>query len=338
MANLANIESDVRKAMAEHPNTRPVQDPVFAGWINWAAFHLAKPEDTMRMLRGPDWYQSMQYIFTRFAVRALISRSNVGADRFQYVTTFVIRLSADRKSNTVTFDQSALNNNVHAVGKAFVVQVSLVTAEGLSKTATLWIENNTLEVFNPWEVRAEMLGNIIASHVLPFLRRKWLLGDVVVRDVQYALRKDAESMNWWNIYFLFLRSAHPKPIPELFGEEVVLSSLVEKRNMVIQACGRLIARCVEVLDLSPNGAGYAHMFGPTAKHFALSRNSVEHDLPNIFARCTLPKNPLWNSFDDLDPDMSVEGRSVAQDEKWHGDVEEKWQPYWELTTKKMVFQ
>ena len=124
LATLAHVERDVQKAMSEHPNTRPVQDPSFTGWINWAAFHLEEPKDTMRMLRGPDVYLAMQYIFARFAVHSLIGRSNVSDGRFQYVTTIVIQLSADRKSFHVTSHfQSDIQNNVHKVGEAFAVQV-----------------------------------------------------------------------------------------------------------------------------------------------------------------------------------------------------------------------
>ena len=338
LATLAHVERDVQKAMSEHPNTRPVQDPSFTGWINWAAFHLEEPKDTMRMLRGPDVYLAMQYIFARFAVHSLIGRSNVSDGRFQNVTTIVIQLSADRKSFHVTSHfQSDIQNNVHKVGEAFAVQVSLVTVEGLSKTATLWIENNMLEIFNPWELRSPMLGKIITKYVLPLLRRRWIRGDVVLKPVQYALHKDAELMNWWNIYFLFIRSAHKQPIPELFGKNVVLSSLVDKRNVVIQTCGRIIARCAQQRDLSVNSENYERMFGPSAKAFALNRKSVEHDLPNIFARCPLSESALWNAFDELDPDMSAEGRSVAPDHKWAADTDPKWLPFVETTSKVMEF-
>jgi hypothetical protein len=333
---LAKVEKDVKMAIAAYPNKTHLANPLYAGWIDWAAFHLDDPCQTMRMLRAPDVYPTVQYIFTRFAVYALLARQGVKYNRFEYLITFTVILSPDRKSKTVSFDKEKLHDSKYKVSTAYVIQVTIVTSEGLSKTSTIWLENNIMEVFDPWEHKSELMGNVIAEHVVPFLKRKWIANDMEAKVVHYKIRPDMESMNWWNLYFLFLRSTKNNPIPEMFSDMVVLSSLVEARNRVVQTCGRIISVCSGTRDPTPGKQKFTTMFGPDAMPFPLEREAVEFDLPNFFARCSIPKNKLWNSFNNIEPDMIIES-SAPGDVEWLEDTLSIWNPYKEERKKKMVF-
>lgn len=342
-ASLSKVTSIVRAAEASHPTSRPMQHPMDGGWIPWAAFHLKEPSQTMSMLRKCDQYAAVQRLFTKFSVHALISRAGIEYDRFVYLTTFQVQLSADQKQSKVSFDKRALHGEAYTVGKAFVIQASIATVTGISHTATLWMEGDTVEIFNPWGYRSGTLNKLISEHVLPFLRQKWMPATAKPKVLQYKLGAGIEGMNWWNLYFIFLRSAHPKPVDRFFGPYVEIASIHRMRDKVIQACGRIIAKCAEALDSTPQKRMYRSIFGPEAPAVSLTKDIVEHQIPNIFNRCSIPSDALWNTFDDMDPELSAGAPGAAGGAgsqvslEWPADVDPAWKPFIETTKKKMVF-
>jgi len=332
------------------PNNRQLADPVYAGWIMWAAFHLASPAETMAVFEFSDPFATIQYILTRFAVQSLISRgAGIRPDRFTYLTTFVSKVSADRKTaQPPTFDVSQMKGNKYSIGKSFVMQVTMLSVEGLSTTATVWVEDNCIEIFNPFTHKSTIMTNIVKQYVVGFLREKWMLKDVEPRIYEYIVPA-VSSPNSMNTYFIFLRSAQSAADSEAARAEVArafdgkvssMKSLTEKRNVLIQTCGLIIAGCAELRDESPSKQNYRKFFGPNSEEFPLAGGnggvSVEA-LNNIFARCALPQNELWSRIQNLMPDPEEAG--VAAVSKWPKDVDDKWRMFQETSDppKKMIF-
>jgi hypothetical protein len=303
----SNLIANTRNFAANRfPNNKQIADPIYAGFIVWSGFHLALPKDTMSVFAYSDPFATIQYIFTRFAVRALISRAGVRPDRFTYLTTFISQVSADRKSlEPPKFDATQITGNKYSIGKSFVMQVVMLSVEGLSETATVWIEDNCIEIFNPHAHRSAVMTNIVNSYVVPFLREKWMTRDTKPKVYEYFVPA-VSCPNSMNTYFIFLRSAQSSADADAARAEVARAfdetissrqSLEEKRNLLIQTCGLLIARCAELQDESPNKQYYQKLFGPNSTDFALERGraggSALDLIPNIFTRCTMPQSELW---------------------------------------------
>ena len=338
-----------RDFAARFPNNRPIADPVHAGWIAWAAFHLPIPSDTMAVFSFSDTFATIQYILSRFAVQALVSRgAGIRPDRFTYLTTFISHVSADRKTTyPPTFDASQMAGNKYSVGKSFVMQVSMVSVEGLSSTATVWVEDNTIEIFNPHTHKSQIMTNIVKEYVVGFIREKWMQKDANPTVYEYNVPA-VSSPNSMNTYFIFLRSAQSSSDSSAAREEIArafdvkvssMRSLIEKRDLLIQTCGLLIARCAELRDQSAGKALYSKYFGPEADVFPLSRGSGIEDIPNIFTRCTLPQHALWSGIQNLTPDPAEAASGASRVSAiWPKDVDEKWSNFVESTTRKMVFK
>jgi hypothetical protein len=331
-----------------HPNNRQIADPIHAGWIAWAAFHLPTPSDTMAVFSYSDPFATIQYILSRFAVQALVSRgAGIRPDRFTYLTTFISHVSADRKrTQPPTFDASQMKGNKYSVGKSFVMQVSMVSVEGLSATATVWVEDNTIEIFNPHTHKSLIMTNIVKEYVVGFLREKWMQKDANPTVFEYVVPV-VSSPNSLNTYFIFLRSAQSsadssaarEEVAKAFDDKASIKSLIEKRDLLIQTCGLLIARCAELRDESAGKALYSKYFGPDADVFPLSRGGIE-DIPNIFTRCALPQHVLWSGIQNLTPDPQEAASGVARVSAiWPKDVDQKWNNFVESSvTRKMVFK
>jgi hypothetical protein len=323
------------------PDDRPLDDPLYAGWVHWAAFHLDPPSATREILTKSDQYASIQYIMTRFSVHALLSRSGMSTARFEYLTTFVIYVSADRKSQHVVFDKSTLQATKFSSSKAFVMQVTAVQSEGFSQTATLWVEGGILEIFNPWLNRSPLMNRLVTEHVGRFLQQKWMKdgGDPQrppPQTFEYNLPESLDQSNTWNTYFIFLRSAHSRDavVNAFSPAHAKPASLIERRDLVMQTCGRIIAGCAKHRDSSAHNQNYREIFGPDARPFPFNRENIEVEFPNIFTRCTLPENKLWNNFDDLLPDP-VNGKKEGASE-WPKDTDPKWKNFMHLSTAKTM--
>ena len=321
-------------------NDRILENPRFAGWIFWAAFHLNPPSKTMEILVPSGTYAAMQYILTLFSVHSLLGRAHINNRRYTYLTTFIF-IIAENKTTTVQYDKSALHNNRYVDSKAYVMQVVYILQTGVSQTATIWLEGDRLEVFNPWENQSTAMRELLNTHVAPFLKQKWLTPKRAINITvdEYILRKDLGFSNYWNTYFLFVRSEHSRDEVTAAFQHASVDSLVEKRDLVVQTCGRLIAACAELQDTSADKREYQHIFGPNSLPFQLVKDNVEIRLPNIFTRCALTDDPLWNMFEDILPDAVAANTGGDDDvyQQWPADTDPKWKNFMETTKEKMKF-
>ena len=320
-------------------NDRILENPLFAGWVSWAAFHLNPPSKTMEILAPSGTYATMQYILTRFSVHALLGRAHINNRRFTYLTTFIF-IVEENKTTTVKYDKFALHNNRYVDSKAYVMQIVFIFKTGVSTTATIWLEGNRLEVFNPWENQSTVMRDLLNIHVAPFLKEKWVSPKQATITVdEYILRKDLGFSNYWNTYFLFVRSEHSRDEVTAAFQHASVDSLVEKRDLVVQTCGRLIAACAELQDTSADKREYKHIFGPNSLPFQLVKDVVDSKLPNIFTRCALTDDPLWNMFEDILPDAVAANTGGDDDvyQQWPADTDPKWKNFMETTKEKMKF-
>jgi hypothetical protein len=330
------VEKAMQTIFRQFPPRSKLADPVNGGYIVWAAFLLENPTLTMEALAWSDGFPCLPTIFAKFAVRALLDRRGIPKDRFVYLTTIHFFRDDSNKIIAVPSDKTALDRVDATVGKAFVVQCTVSDGRGSSQTATLWLEDGTLEVFNMWGDQVGHLQTIINFHVLPFLNKRWNPSGKPIRTLDYKFHPTLKPTNWWNLYFLFLRSAHSKPVNNFFfGPTVDVESLIAVRDKVVQACGRLICRCAEL----SNPIHYDGVFGPRAPALMLTPGTNQ-ELSNMFLRCSLAKDVHWKVFLNVDPALALALSSTPADgstQNWPSDTDPMYNPFKETTAIKMVF-
>ena len=137
-----------------------------------------------------------------------------------------------------------------------------------------------------------------------------------------------------------MRSEHSRDEVAAAFQHASVDSLVEKRDLVVQTCGRLIAACAELLDTSADKSEYQRLFGPKSLPFQLSKDLVDSGLPNMFTRCALSDDPLWNMFENILPEVGAAstGGDDGVYQPWPADTDPKWKNFMETTTGKMKFR
>jgi len=308
----------------------------FNGFIPWAAAHAESPEMTVRLLQNAEMYASLMHLMIEFAESALVKMDM--ADRFKYLTTFRVLLRGTRDEAQSSLKRSKEDVQSCAFGgyKAFVAQLSIFDGkDGGSQTATLWIENGTIEVFNPWEHKSKVLDKIADQKIAPFLMRQ-PFGQGITNVVNYTLPSNWVYSNLWNPYFLMLRATHGrKEVQRFFSNASSLTSLIENRNLTIQTSLKLMTLCAEA---SAFGEGKEHMralFGRDSEPMNLTEGKV-NSVIKIVRRCNLSRNPLWDTLREVAPSSSGDtDNATGGDFEFPADTPKKWDSFRHVPGAKM---
>lgn len=275
-------------------------NPWFAGWVAWAAFHLNPASETLAVLGLSEKYAAIHYVLMKFCVGSLVARS-IDPQRVLYLTEVYYK---DKKGNY------AYEGNRHPYDekKAFLLPVTAVENIASSRTALLWIEGGVIEIFCSYNIEGSLKDAV--NEVILALPTTWPNSPKFRTMVYNFPRHFLKSSNYWNTYFLFLRTKYSKEqvMRAFSATDSNWQSLEQRRDLVVQTCGRLIADCAEPL----NKQGYDGFFGPEGEPFMLSREHIL-EIHNIYMRCSNTSNKLWNIFANILPDFAS-GARVQQSE------------------------
>ena len=286
--------STLEKAQAfgrSHPDMDDGGNPWFVGWVAWAAFHLTPASETLAVLGLSEKYGALHHVLMTFCINSLVAR-NIDKQRVLYLRGVYF------KDKQVAYDADG-EMHPYDENKTFLLPVTAFENTASTSSALLWIEGGEIEIFSSYTIEGNL--GIAVNNVISALPTTWPNSPKFRKTIYTFPREILKSSNYWNTYFLFLRTQYNKQkVMQVFSPKYAnLQSLEQRRDVVVQTCGRLIADCAERL----NKVGYDGYFGPEGEPFMLSMAHI-NEILNIFTRCYNVDNKLWSIFTNILPDLA----------------------------------
>lgn len=310
---------------------------LFSAEVNWKAFYGTGTADLGNDLGEPAHHSgALLNLMSFFSSYASTEMESVGVDR--YVILEDVSITPSEAGHPVVHIPSSFSALAYNPHMPIAFNVIAVDQTGISHGATVWVENDRVEVFLVEGVHAETIYAVIDDDIVPKMVSAWS-PQITVAYMDTASLKQAERPEsvLWNCYYLFLRMQKSMTADKAVETITLdthkeLRALTAARDRVMRAAGRLIADCIG--GVTGRSSAYQHMFGPDADTpvrltYEMAIKEIRSWVLMCRKRSTISTSELWANLADVLPrkarDSAAVVEGVGNKGKWTGLTEDnKW--------------
>ncbi len=314
----------IARELESRIRTGPGINAAFVGWDAWAAVHLPSPGSTMRVFEQMDRFAWSQRALTIFAIHAINKGMQARAETPNLFSAGWFIRYLDSSGREIGY-KNKLDSALKPVqkGHVYVIQITNIFPDGrASSSISIFAAGSTvLEFFYPFDDVTGSMQRALRA-VVDFLKVGWLPNVTLsVQRFPWGIfhprsRSDRVLLgqNFWNIYFLFLRSRRNfRQCSEMMSEMSRRNPelLFQRRDLLIQTAGRLIASCAKKMDPSPDSRFYLASFAETSPPRLTDEKYIQ-GMVKVFLACSDQTDPLWNVLDSISSEGLLAGQITIQ--------------------------
>jgi hypothetical protein len=284
------LDGKKRKKLLSKRRRREVGGADFSKPVIWPAFF----EDKFRPVPDTPLWRSaknsrrvgdyLQTLGSSWVYDVMTTFLQLQSDNFVYVLNFTAPLR-NIGSEFISFDHRVLSNIEYNALTPFVFLITFVDENNREGIATIWLQNEEVEIFFPWPdaYSTSPLMRKVLCETIKVMFEVWIkqtIPEEVGCDNDpklkfYKFGPSFTSSNVWNLYFLYLRTRmNFNQIQAIFKNESDYEKLNETALDFMQSLGRKISECTEQLTRLPGEKG-KFALGVYSKFFsATSTNPV----------------------------------------------------------------